>query len=59
MKPLKLPSPLEWGWKNEDGFMIPFWTELKEASLACEELIKCGCKKGCTQPICANAQNPI
>lgn len=43
----ELPSPSEWGWvKSEDGW-IPHWSDLAEASKACSELIRCGCKKGC------------
>jgi hypothetical protein len=44
-----LPSPGDWGWKwsENDGQWKPFWTELPEASVACRELVKCGCRKGC------------
>ena len=27
---------------------IPLWTDLLQASNVCIELVKCGCKKGCT-----------
>lgn len=45
-----LPSPGDWGWKKKDegGWEIS-WTTLPEASQACRELIRCGCKKGCTR----------
>ena len=36
----ELPSPSEWGWKI-------YWTTLPEATQACRELLRCGCKKGC------------
>ena len=46
-----VPSPTNWGWeKSEDGW-VPKWTELPEASVACYELIHCGCKKSC-QGLC-------
>ena len=28
--------------------MIPLWTDLPQASNVYRELVKCGCKKGCT-----------
>ena len=42
-----IPPPEDWGWKrNErDNSLAPYWTSLPEASKACRELIKCGCKK--------------
>lgn len=45
-----LPSPGDWGWKKkvEGGWEISS-TTLPEASQACRELIRCGCKKGCTR----------
>ena len=44
----KLPSPAEWGWlpTNDAGWDVK-WTTLAEASHACRELLRCGCKKGC------------
>ena len=41
-------NPCEWGWQNIDGKITPVWTRLPEASRVCRELLKCGCKKGCT-----------
>ena len=43
-----LPSPSEWGWvlATNGGWEVK-WTALPEASQACRELLKCGCKKGC------------
>ena len=44
----ELPSPSEWGWnKNENGGWKIYWTTLPEATQACRELLRCGCKKGC------------
>ena len=44
----KLPSPSEWGWlQTTNGGWEVKWTALPEASQACRELLRCGCKKGC------------
>ena len=43
-----LPSPADWGWKKDQTGWQPVWTNLPEASQSCSELIRCGCKKGCT-----------
>ena len=42
-----IPSPQDWGWILESGEWRPFWTTLSEITKSCEELVKCGCKKGC------------
>ena len=42
-----ITNPSEWCWiENEAGYQ-PQWSENKDASIACRELIKCGCKKSC------------
>ena len=47
----QLPSPSNWGWEEtQDGWMAK-WTTLPEASTACNELLRCGCKKSC-QGLC-------
>ena len=44
----KLASPGEWGWQQTiDGSWEVKWTTLAEASNACRELLRCGCKKNC------------
>lgn len=44
----ELPSPNEWGWQQSStGCWEPRWTTLPEATDACRELLRCGCKKGC------------
>ena len=43
-----LPSPADWGWTNEDDSWKPLWTVLPEMAKCCPELLKCGCKKGCS-----------
>ncbi|CAH3107879.1 unnamed protein product, partial [Porites lobata] len=42
-----IPSPQDWGWILESGEWRPFWTTLSEITKSCQELVKCGCKKGC------------
>jgi hypothetical protein len=46
-----LPSPAAWGWERTDDNSpwTPCWTTLSEASKACQELLRCGCKKACTK----------
>lgn len=56
----KLPSPSEWGWlqRNTGGWEVK-WTVLPEASRACRQLLRCGCKKGCRgQCKCVKAALP-
>ncbi len=44
----ELPPPSEWGWnKKPSGGWEIHWTTLPEATQACRELLRCGCKKGC------------
>eukprot|EP00745_Piridium_sociabile_P014857 TRINITY_DN21914_c0_g2_i3.p1 TRINITY_DN21914_c0_g2~~TRINITY_DN21914_c0_g2_i3.p1 ORF type:complete len:617 (-),score=120.53 TRINITY_DN21914_c0_g2_i3:145-1995(-) len=42
-----LPDPSNWGWEQVNGQWQPFWTHLPQASKSCQELLKCGCTKGC------------
>ena len=44
----ELPNPKDWGWWKDDTGWHPLWTTLPEATASCRELIRCGCKKGCT-----------
>ncbi|XP_071952428.1 uncharacterized protein [Antedon mediterranea] len=39
------PSPEDFGWTKTGSTWTPVWTILPEASKACRELLKCGCKK--------------
>ncbi|MGH0117292.1 UNVERIFIED_CONTAM: hypothetical protein FKN15_013815 [Acipenser sinensis] len=51
-----LPDPACWGWKLEGNIYCPFWTTLTEATKSCQELVCCGCKKGCSSRCsCAKA----
>jgi hypothetical protein len=47
-----LPSVEEWGWSVTKDGCFPYWTNIAQASEACYELIKCGCKKGCGSKAC-------
>lgn len=41
-------SPSDWGWaKDVAGDWKPLWSALPEISRSCQELLRCGCKKGC------------
>ena len=40
-------DPVVWGWKMSGKGFVPLWSDLPDASEACRELIKCGCKKKC------------
>ena len=42
-----LPSPQDWGWTLDGGLWRPFWTTLPDVMGSCQELVRCGCKKGC------------
>ena len=42
-----LPSPQDWGWVSDGGEWRPFWMTLQEITKSCQQLVKCGCKKGC------------
>ena len=51
----ELPSPSNWGWqKGPDQTWQPIWTNLPQASQACQEMLRCSCKaeKGCRQQRC-------
>ena len=53
-----IPPPEDWGWKRneKDSSLAPYWTSLPEASKACRELIKCGCKTKCLKRWCVCAK---
>ena len=54
----KLPSPSLWGWNKatNDNTWTPCWSTPPETDKACQELLKCGCKKACSKRCrCVNA----
>ena len=40
-------DPVLWGWRKSGKCFVPMWSDLPQASEACRELIRCGCKKTC------------
>ena len=36
------------GWSVKDDSASPVWMTVEEAAKSCQELVKCGCKKSCT-----------
>ena len=49
----KLPSRNDWGWKKKaSGKWDVIWTTLPEASEACWELLRSGCKIDCKRGRC-------
>jgi len=54
----KLPSPAGYAWKKVAESWEPVWTTIPEASRACREFIKCGCKRDCTVCKCSKANLP-
>ncbi len=53
----ELPNPSDWGWKKKDtGGWEVNWTTLPEATKACLDLLKCGCKKECKKERCKSAK---
>ena len=43
-----LPSPGDWGWIFREGEWQPFWTTLPDVTKSCRELLRCGCRGGCS-----------
>ena len=50
-----LPSPAEWGWECPEKWQ-PLWTDLPEAAVSCQELLKCKCRSRCFGCKCAQAE---
>ena len=42
-----MPNPQDWGWTLDGGLWRPHWTSLPDVMGSCQELVRCGCKKGC------------
>ncbi|KXJ14713.1 hypothetical protein AC249_AIPGENE5010 [Exaiptasia diaphana] len=43
----QLLRPPDWGWNFDNWMWKPFWTTQPEVLKSCQELISCGCQKGC------------
>ena len=41
-----MPNPQDWGWTLDGGLWRPYWTTLPDVMGSCQELVRCGCKKG-------------
>ena len=44
---MKAPDPTKHGWRKEGQRLLPVWISIPEVSIACQELLKCGCKRPC------------
>ena len=44
---MPMPNPQDWGWTLDGGLWRPHWTSLPDVMGSCQELVRCGCKKGC------------
>ena len=42
-----MPNPQDWGWTLDGGLWRPYWTTPPDVMGYCQELVRCGCKKGC------------
>ena len=42
-----MPNPQDSGWTLESSLWRPYWTALPDVMSSCQELVRCGCKKGC------------
>jgi len=45
-------DPLEWGWKNNQGKLVPIMTHLPPARKDLLEVVACNCKRGCLSLQC-------
>jgi len=41
-------DPCLWGWNKVDNRLVPTWMTIPEVVYALNELVSCGCTKGCT-----------
>ena len=45
---MDIPDFKEWGWyKNSNGVLLPYWTDLNDSSKACSLLLQCECTTSC------------
>lgn len=47
LKEPTLPCPSKWGWQQEEGRWVPYWSTLSQAKDSLYQLISCGCKVAC------------
>lgn len=55
----EIPSPVDYGWKSEDGRLKPVFCENAPAPEALLELRKCHCKTGCNKQSCGCRRNSL
>ncbi len=46
-------SPLDWGWREDSGKLLPISTDKEPAPKLLLEIIRCNCKTGCTSSLCS------
>ena len=52
-------DPLDWGWKIENGKLIPIMTDQQAAPDSLLNVIRCKCKTGCTSNLCSCRKNGL
>ena len=52
------PCPTDYAWAKVGNSWEPVWSTIPEASKACREFVKCGCKTACTVCKCSKANLP-
>ena len=55
----EIPLPTEWGQEESENGWVPKWTDLPEASAACQELIHCEVLPGTMQVLPAQPFVPV
>ena len=45
---IPIPNPTDYGWKEEDGKLLPIWTTLPLAKDVLNLDVKCSCKSTCS-----------
>ena len=52
-------DPLEWGWKNHEGRLVPIPTNLDAAPKELLQIIRCSCKTGFASKRCTCKKHGI
>ena len=52
-------DPLEWGWRNHEGRLVPIKTDLHAAPKELLQSIRCSCKTGCASKRCSCKKHGI
>jgi len=51
--------PTDWGWKEENGQLVPISTDLPAAPSEILHVVRCGCKSGCSSSLCSCRKNGL